>query len=48
MSKPWKCLIGWHEWVRRAGHDDPNDKVCLRCRKTRGRSVFGEGGARFG
>ncbi len=53
MGKPWKCRIGWHEYVRQPGHDDPNDQICLRCRKKRNASSIvplggGEGGSGFG
>ena len=53
MGKPWKCRIGWHQYVRRAGHDDPNDQICLRCHKKRNASSMmplggGEGGSGFG
>jgi hypothetical protein len=33
MSKPWKCWLGMHDYVRRAGDDNPNHKVCSRCGK---------------
>jgi hypothetical protein len=48
MSKPWKCRIGWHAYVRQAGHDDPSHQICLRCQKKTGYSVFGGGAGRFG
>jgi hypothetical protein len=53
MGKPWKCRIGWHQYVRQAGHDDPNDQICLRCHKKRNASSMmplggGEGGSGFG
>jgi hypothetical protein len=54
MSKPWKCWVGWHAWVRQPGHDDPNHQICLRCQKKRnsawalGPMGGGEGGSGFG
>jgi hypothetical protein len=33
MSKPWKCRLGWHEYVRQSRHDNPNHQICLRCGK---------------
>ncbi|MET0416753.1 MAG: hypothetical protein ABW022_12115 [Actinoplanes sp.] len=35
MSKPWRCRLGWHSWVRRHGTPDPNAQVCRRCGKHR-------------
>ena len=47
------CRIGWHDYVRQPGHEDPNDQVCLRCHKKRSASSIiplsgGEGGSGFG
>ena len=35
MAKSWKCRLGWHEYLRRAEHDNPNHQVCVRCGKKR-------------
>ena len=48
MSKPWKCRLGWHSWVRRGDTQDPNAKVCVRCRKQTYVGGIGGLGSRFG
>jgi hypothetical protein len=48
MSKPWKCRLGWHAWVRRPGNPDPNLKRCRRCGKNTDVGGLGGLGARFG
>jgi hypothetical protein len=35
MAKRWKCRLGLHEFVRQQGHDNPNHRVCVHCRKKR-------------
>ena len=35
MSKRWQCRLGWHQFVRQSGHDNPNHQVCMHCGKKR-------------
>ena len=48
MSKPWKCRLGLHSFVRRSGSPDPNEQVCVRCRKHRINTYVGGLLSRFG
>ena len=42
MSKPWKCRLGWHSWVRYEA-PNPSARKCRRCDKKTiiGHGVFG-------
>jgi len=37
VAKSWKCRLGLHQFVRRRNDGDPNDQICIRCRRERTR-----------
>jgi hypothetical protein len=38
------CRFGLHKYVRRHSEGDPNEQICVRCRKKRKRSAYWLGG----
>jgi hypothetical protein len=48
VARPWKCRLGMHTFVRRSNSGDPNDQICIRCRKERTFIKTGGLFARFG
>jgi hypothetical protein len=48
VTKPWKCLLGWHAYVREPGDPNPNHQYCLRCGKKRNFDIWMRGGGQSG
>ena len=40
VAKSWKCRLGLHKFVRRHNSGDPNEQICVRCRKQRTRGTY--------
>lgn len=48
VASSWKCRLGLHKFVRRHNSADPNQQICVRCRRERVATVTGGLFGRFG